>query len=333
MNNTTNEKSTALITPADLDKKIEAKRAALAEARTAHAAASAVHDAAKEAESAALAAVVKAKPGCITYLTPEVRAAREAATAAHADRLKAYRLVSRREYALAALCDQREAARIRTAEATAAAPVITAEAAPLSGVDLQRLVNEEWNARCEVKSTASRAEAAARDMGEGSAGHLYCLEEAAAAVKRADDLRTRLAASVITKAEAEETKARHAWEAAQAEADRARHAWESAAARFAAEAAAEAAEALKQAEARAINEKSNRLAALSAFLGYSLPSGSRLTGLPAHFVETPSGDGWAVVTLDEAATTSYAFEDNRDATEKDCITYGGETYIIFPYTA
>ena len=341
MNNRTPRQSTAVITPADLDKRIEAKRAAVAEARAAYESAAAAHEAAKEADTA---------------------------HAAHLVRYKAHRLLERRKYALAGLIDQRDRAVRRAAEATAAflrdeaapapvitaeakraeaeagaramlaaapkwrapvflvgeeaiaraeakraaaeaatpearlaaaqaafdayaaartasavaagidpefdprpataegkrlavalslaraavntapkpdpvdtaeaelataaaahaagpsietrerliaaaegvaeartaaeakpeaAPVITAEAAPLSGVDLQCLVNEEWNARCEVQSTAHRAEAAARDMGEGSPGHLYCLEEAAAAVKRAADLRARLAAARV----------------------------------------------------------------------------------------------------------------------------------------
>lgn len=74
-----------------------------------------------------------------------------------------------------------------------------------------------------------------------------------------------------------------------------------------------------------------RILALSAFLGYSLPSGTRVEGLPAHFIRFPNGDGYAVVTMDEACTTSYGFDDGRDATDADCIKVGRETFIVFPY--
>jgi hypothetical protein len=74
-----------------------------------------------------------------------------------------------------------------------------------------------------------------------------------------------------------------------------------------------------------------RILALSTFLGYSLPSGTKVVGLPRHFVEFPNGDGYAVVTMDEACTTPYAFDDGRNATEEDCVTIGEETFVIFPY--
>lgn len=75
----------------------------------------------------------------------------------------------------------------------------------------------------------------------------------------------------------------------------------------------------------------DRILALSTFLGYSLPSGTKVTGLPAHFVEFPNGDGYAVVTIEEACVTSYGFEDDRDATDADCVTVGNFTFIVFPY--
>jgi hypothetical protein len=335
MNNNTPRKSTAVITPADLDKRIEAKRAALAEAKAAHAVAlaesrAASHDLAmsdpvdnafsmSRANSAGSTvfkanALVKRRAYALATLEDALDSARRTAAAAvkpdpvteAAAAVKVARTALRRldkgadletqraatvalhraeaalDAAKYAALSARCAADTAPAEAKPAAPVITAEtllaeisalsgqsldffmsragraraclrdnpslrsqatrslaatleamranlaarvadaacqrliqaleteadaaacvahptpqaeAAPLSGVDLQCLVNEEWNARCEVQSTAHRAKAAARDMGEGSAGHLYCLEEAAAAVKRADDLRARLAAA------------------------------------------------------------------------------------------------------------------------------------------
>jgi len=75
----------------------------------------------------------------------------------------------------------------------------------------------------------------------------------------------------------------------------------------------------------------DRILALSTFLGYSLPSETKVVGLPRHFVEFPNGDGYAVVTMDEACTTPYAFPDDRNATDDDCVTIGEETFVIFPY--
>lgn len=74
-----------------------------------------------------------------------------------------------------------------------------------------------------------------------------------------------------------------------------------------------------------------RILALSTFLGYSLPSGTKVVGVPAHFVEFPNGDGYAVVTMDEACTTPYAFDDGRDATDADCVKVGRTTFVVFPY--
>lgn len=184
---------TTTTTTADLQKKITAKRAAVTAAREAHAAAAAAHEAARERAAAAVAAMPEAKPGQIRYLTPEAIAARAEADAAHEARKRAAKLVTRREIALARLLDIAAAARDAARRAEAATPEAAAPAP--SGVDLQLLVNADWNARCEVQSAARRVEIACREQGMGSPGHRHALTEQESAVKRAADIAARLAAA------------------------------------------------------------------------------------------------------------------------------------------
>jgi hypothetical protein len=82
----------------------------------------------------------------------------------------------------------------------------------------------------------------------------------------------------------------------------------------------------------------NRKDALAVFLAWeSLPHETTATGLPLIYFTLPSEfdfDSYAVVTLEESATTSAAFPDNRDATQDDLITLeiSGEvvTFLIIP---
>jgi hypothetical protein len=123
MNNRTPRKSTAVITPADLDKRIEAKRAALAEAKAAHAVAL--------AES-------RAASHDLAMSDPVDNAfSMSRANSAGSTVFKANALVKRRAYALATLEDALDSAR-RTAAAAEATALATLRAAQEAAVNARR---------------------------------------------------------------------------------------------------------------------------------------------------------------------------------------------------